>query len=101
MVARIYQPAKNAMQSGAAKSKQWVLEFAPAQARKIDPLMGWTSSSDMQSQVQLRFETRDEAIAYAKRNKIPHRVFEPKKRQPVAKAYSDNFKYGRLESWTH
>ena len=54
MTARIYRPAKSAMSSGQAKTKEWVLEYAPSEARSIDPLMGWTSSSDMDSQVRLR-----------------------------------------------
>src|ERR1043165_9822101 len=65
MLARIYRPAKNAMQSGKAKTKDWVLEFEPASARKPDPLMGWTQSSDMNGQIRLTFETREQAIAYA------------------------------------
>ena len=65
MRARIYQPAKTAMQSGTAKAKGWVLEFAPASAREVDPLMGWTSSDDTQAQVRLRFDTREAAEAYA------------------------------------
>ena len=65
MRARIYQPAKTAMQSGTAKTKDWVLEFAHASAREVDPLMGWTSSDDTQAQVKLRFDTREAAEAYA------------------------------------
>jgi len=61
MRARIYQPARNAMQSGTAKTHQWVLEFAPASAREVDPLMGWTSSGDTQSQIRLRFELDTDA----------------------------------------
>src|SRR6266576_625865 len=64
MTARIYKPAKTAMQSGAAKTKEWVLEYEPEQPRQIEPLMGWTSSGDMRQQVQLRFESPEEAIAY-------------------------------------
>mgnify|MGYP001234550985 CR=1 FL=1 len=66
MQARIYKPAKTAMQSGKAKSSNWVLEFVSSPAkRSVDPLMGWTSSADTNSQVKLTFETREEAIAYA------------------------------------
>ena len=66
MSARIYQPARTAMQSGTAKTKYWVLDFAPESARSVDPLMGWTSSSDTQAQVKLRFETKEEALEYAR-----------------------------------
>jgi len=101
MVARIFQPAKSAMQSGMARTGRWVLEFEPEAPREIDPLMGWTSSQDMRSQVRLTFETMDAAIAYAKRNGIPYRVLEPKPRKPTHKSYADNFKFGRVGVWTH
>ena len=71
MVARIYRPAKTAMQSGQARTKEWVLEHEPEAAREVEPLMGWTSSRDMKSQIRLEFASKDEAIAYAERNGIP------------------------------
>ncbi len=74
MSARIYQPARNAMQSGVGKSKQWVLEYASDKARGIDPLMGWTSSSDTQTQVKLRFPTKEAALDYAKEHGINGRM---------------------------
>jgi hypothetical protein len=101
MLARIYKPAKTAMQSGRAKTQEWVLEYEPATPREIDPLMGWTSSNDMLSQVRLFFETKEEAIDYAQKNGIPFRVFEPHPRAFIKKSYADNFKFGRIGSWTH
>ena len=101
MLARIYRPAKNAMQSGKAKTKDWVLEFEPASARKPDPLMGWTTSSDMNGQIRLTFETRDEAVAYAQAKGIPFQVIEPKTPKRIIKAYADNFAPGRKQPWTH
>jgi hypothetical protein len=101
MVARIYKPAKTAMQSGRARTKDWVLEYEPASPREIEPLMGWTSSGDMLSQVRLSFDTREEAIEYAQKSHIPYRVFEPHPRAFIKKSYSDNFKFGRIGSWTH
>ena len=102
MLARIYKPAKTAMQSGEAKTKRWVLEFAPAVAREIDPLMGWTSSSDMNSQVQMFFDSKERAVAFATKHKIPHEVEEPQESGPrEGKSYSDNFRYARVEPWTH
>ena len=89
------------MQSGTAKSRQWVLEYVPESPREIEPLMGWTSSGDMRSQLRITFPSKEDAIAYAKRNGIPFRVREPRPRQQTRKAYADNFKYGRKESWTH
>lgn len=101
MVARIYKPAKSAMQSGLASTKEWVLEYEPESPRVIDPLMGWTSSSDMKAQVRLEFDTREEAVAYAERNGLTYTVAEPTPRKPIRKSYADNFKFGRLGSWTH
>ena len=103
MRARIYQPAKTAMQSGTAKTHQWVLEFAPASAREVDPLMGWTSSGDTQAKVRLRFESRAAAEAYATEKGIDFDVMEPKLRKPVirARGYGENFATDRKGSWTH
>lgn len=101
MVAKIYRPAKTAMQSGLAKTKQWILEFTPEQAREIDPLMGWTSSADMRSQIRLYFPTEDKAVAYARRNGLAYRIEKPHERKRSKKSYSDNFKFGRSETWTH
>lgn len=103
MRARIYQPAKTAMQSGTAKAKGWILEFAPTEARSVDPLMGWTSSGDTQTQVKLRFDTREAALAYAVQKGIEAEVLEPKTRKPVIRAggYGENFATGRRGAWTH
>ncbi|MER5173185.1 ETC complex I subunit [Thioclava sp. GXIMD2076] len=103
MRARIYQPAKTAMQSGVAKTKQWYLDFTHEGARDIDPLMGWTSSSDTQSQVRLRFDTREEAEAYAKEKGLDYTVTEPHKRAANVRArgYGDNFSSDRRGNWTH
>ena len=101
MFARIYRPSKTAMQSGRAKTHDWVLEFEPASARIPDPLMGWTSSDDMRQQVTLEFETREEAIEYAEKNAIPFQVFEPHSPRPRPKAYSDNFRFDRKQPWSH
>lgn len=103
MLAKIYQPSRSAMQSGVAKTRDWVLEFVPADAKVIDPLMGWTGSDDMNSQVRLRFGTREAAIAYAERYHIPFEVFEPKRRSHILRqnGYGDNFSSGRRQAWTH
>ena len=103
MRARIYQPAKTAMQSGTAKTHGWVLEFAPAAAREVDPLMGWTSSADMESQVRLRFDSREAAEAYAKERGIPYDVVAPHARRPNIRprGYGENFATDRRETWTH
>ena len=101
MVARIYQPAKTAMQSGTAKTKDWVLDYEPEEPRAIEPLMGWTSSGDMRQQLRLRFETKDEAVAYCERAGIPYQLAEPKQATPRTISYSGNFAYNRRSPWTH
>lgn len=103
MKARIYQPANNAMQSGQAKGRDWILEFAPATARDIDPLMGWTSSTDTQSQVRLKFESREAAEKYARDHAIEFVAAAAHKRKPVIRkgGYGENFATGRRGAWTH
>lgn len=103
MLVRIYQPARNAMQSGTAKTKGWVLEFPPAEQREVDPLMGWTSSHDTQSQVRLRFDTRKQAEDYAREHGLEFVVQEPHRRAPNVRprGYGENFATDRRMPWTH
>ena len=101
MVARIYKPARTAMQSGTAKTKLWVLEYEPEQPRIVEPLMGWTSSSDMKQQIRLSFDSKEEAIAYCERHGIPYRTSEPQEPARRVIAYADNFAYSRRTPWTH
>lgn len=89
----IYQPARTAMQQGRARTKRWVLEWKPAEPRLPDPLMGWIGSGDTRRQVQLRFESKDAAIEYAKSKGIDYVVREPKSRTPKTKSYADNFRW--------
>ena len=97
MKAIIYQPAKNAMQSGQANMDRWVVEYEPEEAKKTDTLMGWIGSGDMRGQIQLRFDTKKEAIAYVKRNGLSYTLIEKKLRGMTPKSYSDNFKYEKVE----
>jgi len=101
MTARIYKPARTAMQSGQANTKEWMLDFEPEKPRTIEPLMGWTSSTDMKQEVRLQFDTKEEAIAYCERAGIPYQVFETKPPVRQRISYSDNFAYPRREAWTH
>ena len=101
MTARIYKPAKTAMQSGTAKTREWMLDYEPEQPREIEPLMGWTSSGDMRQQVRLTFDSAEEATAYCERHGIAYRVFEPKPPARRAISYSDNFAFKRRDPWTH
>jgi hypothetical protein len=100
-LARIYKPARTAMQSGTAKTKDWVLDYEPAEPRQVEPLMGWTSSGDMRSQVCLRFETKDEAVAYCERHGIAYQVSEAHERARRGLSYADNFAPSRRNPWTH
>lgn len=103
MRARIYRPSKTATQSGTAKSRDWVLEFSPETARRIDPLMGWTSSDDMNSQVRLNFETREAAEVFARAKGLDYVVLKPRERKPNIRpgGYGDNFATNRRTVWTH
>ena len=103
MRARSFQPSKTAMSSGTAKTHLWVLEHAPASARQVDPLMGWTSSDDTQAQVRLRFESKEAALAYAEANGIDASVREPNKRKANIRkgGYAENFATDRRGAWTH
>ena len=103
MRARIYQPARNAMQSGQAKTKLWYLDFLPADDRDIDPLMGWTGSADTQSQVRLKFESREAAEHFAKAHGLDYTVAAPHKRAINIRTmgYGENFATSRRANWTH
>lgn len=103
MRARIYRPARTAMQSGTARTKHWVLEFFPGQARYTEPLMGWIGSTDTQGQVRLRFPSQAEAESYAKANGIDYIVVQPKPRRANIRpqGYGENFATNRREVWTH
>jgi len=95
MKARIYRPARTAMQQGRAKSQEWVLEYEPALARRHDPLMGWTSSGDTRQQIRLFFDTSDAAVAYAAKHDIDYVLREPHQRRIRVQAYADNFRWDR------
>lgn len=103
MTARIFRPAKSAMSSGQAKTREWVLEFVNDTGRDVDPLMGWTSSSDTQAQVRLKFPTKEAALEYAKEHGIDAVVTEPKVRKANirARGYGENFATDRRGAWTH
>ena len=102
MLARIFRPSKTAMQSGKQKTQDWVLEFEATDARRSDPLMGWTVTSDTESsQVHLEFDAREEAVRYADQHGIAFQLIDPKPAKRIIKAYADNFAFGRKVPWTH
>ena len=88
--AKIYKPSKTAMQSGTKKFDKWIIEFI-TENPGINPLMGWESSSDTNSELNLEFKTKELAIEYAKKNKIDYELIEPKSRKINKKTYADNF----------
>ena len=95
---RIYRPVKNAMQSGRARTRQWVVEFEPSDRKQPDPLMGWNGSRDTRGQVKLSFETKEAAIAYAQKHGYSYELKDSDLPPPPApKAYADNFRYDRVE----
>jgi hypothetical protein len=101
MLAKIYRPAKNAMQSGKAGLKRWRLEFVLASAPRPDVLMGWISGADPNGQVRMEFDTKEAAIAFARAHAIPHQVVDAPEAKRQIKSYSDNFAFRRREPWSH
>ncbi len=93
--ARIFRPAKTAMQSGKAQTRRWVLEYEPATPREPDPLMGWSSARDTLNQVRLCFATLEEAKLFAEKHGIDYNVEQPHERLFKPKSYADNFRFDR------
>ncbi|WP_226580977.1 ETC complex I subunit [Acuticoccus sediminis] len=101
MRARIFKPARNAMQSGNRRTKTWRIELEGLGEPEIEPLMGWTSGTDTRRQVRLDFPTREAAIAYAERHGLDFWVEDEKQHEARKMAYSDNFRTDRSAPWTH
>ena len=103
MTARIYRPAKSAMSSGQAKTHDWVLEYVNDTGREVDPLMGWTSSADTQTQVRLKFSSKEAALEYAEEHGVEAMVTDPHDRKPNVRkgGYGENFATNRRGAWTH
>jgi hypothetical protein len=95
MTARIYRPTKTAMQSGRAKTRDWILEFEPTRAQRADPLMGWAGAGDTATQVRLRFASGQDAVDFARRRGIEAVVDRPASATLTPKSYADNFRYDR------
>tara|TARA_B100001123_G_C15210409_1_gene987033 strand:+ start:1062 stop:1367 length:306 start_codon:yes stop_codon:yes gene_type:complete len=101
MTVKIYKPSKTAMQSGRHKTNKWLAEYISDIDNDKDSLMGWTSSYDTKSQIKVFFETKEQAIDWAKNNNFQYFVQEPQKRIIKPKSYSSNFDINRKEPWTH
>jgi hypothetical protein len=95
-LARIFRPAKTAMQSGTAGTHRWVLEYEPASAREPDPLMGWSSARDTLDQVRLKFPTLEEAKDFAEKRGLDYAIVEPHETRFKPKSYADNFRYDKI-----
>jgi len=98
---RIFKPAKTAMQSGRAKTREWLMVFVAQDRSTPDPVIGWNGSADTQKQVTLEFDTMEAAVAHARRKGYTFTIQPPKERRIKPKAYADNFAFHRLEPWTH
>jgi hypothetical protein len=94
--ARILRPAKSAMSSGTGLTKQWILEFEPATKRQAEPLMGWIGARDTLNQIRLKFDTLEEAVAYAEKHGLVYAVEPPHQKTLKPKAYADNFRFDRI-----
>ena len=101
MTIKIYKPSKTAMQSGRGKTKQWIAEYITSTDNLKDSLMGWNSSLDTKTQIKLFFDTKDQAILWAKNNNYQYYVDEPKTKKIKPKSYTSNFDFYRKEPWTH
>ena len=94
-LARIYRPAKTAMQSGRAQTRKWVLQYEQATPRRPDPLMGWSSAGDTLNQVTLRFDSLEEAVAFAQKRGLDYTIIPTHERAFKPKSYAENFRYDR------
>jgi hypothetical protein len=103
MRARIFKPTRTAMSSGTAKTNDWVLEHEPNSRRELDPLMGWTATSETQTQVRLNFDSKEAALDYAEEHGIDAVVADPHRRKQIIRpgGYGDNFATNRRSVWTH
>ena len=101
MTIKIYKPTKSSMQSGLGKTKKWLAEYIIETDKVKDTLMGWNSSTDTKEQIKMFFDTKEQAIEWAKKNNYQYFVEEPKKRKIKIKSYASNFDTNRKEPWTH
>jgi GTP-binding protein EngB required for normal cell division len=101
MTIKIYKPSKSSMQSGLRNSKKWLAEYIQEKDKIKDTLMGWNSSFDTKEQIKIFFETKEQAIEWAKKNNEQFIVIEPKERKIKPKNYASNFDMNRKEPWTH
>ncbi|MDF2965922.1 MAG: hypothetical protein K0Q51_1310 [Rickettsiaceae bacterium] len=93
MQAKIYKPIKSAMQSGVANTEKWILDFVQQEgSRFIEHILGWTASKDMNQEIRLSFNNKEEAISFANKHNLDYEVIEPQQRKVIKKSYADNFR---------
>ena len=95
MKIKIYKPAKSATQSGKFKFK-WIVEFEEEiNHRSIDPQTKWVSTNSTESQLRFSFNSKEEAVDFAKKQSEKHNlqieIQEQKISQITKKCYADNF----------
>ncbi len=91
-VARIVEEQRKTTQSGKAGQGRWTLEFERQEPQRPDPLTGWNGSGDTRTQVQLKFNSKEEALAYATRKGLTVHLVPA---APVAmkiQTYAENFR---------
>ena len=93
MLVTIYQPSKNAMQSGRGKTKNWVLEYEKQSSRAPESLMGWISSEDTMHQVRLTFDSAEGAVSFAEEKGWDYNLLPAQSKRVKPRNFSDNFKY--------
>ena len=101
MTIKIYKPSKTAMQSAIGKTKKWLAEYISDEETVKDHLMGWNSSADTKTQIKVFFDTKEQAIVWAKNNDYHYFVEESKIKKVTIKSYASNFAMNRKDSWTH
>ena len=101
MTIKIYKQTKTSMQSGLGKTKLWLAEYISDSDNVKESLMGWNSSLDSKTQIRVFFETKEQAINWAKKNNYQYFVYEPQLRKLKPKNYASNFDMSRKEPWTH
>lgn len=86
----IYQPTKSSMQSGYTRNN-WIIKFIAKESKNIEPLMGWTSSTDMLQELELKFPDMNSAIDFAKNNYLDYQIIHPQQKKVIKRTYAQNF----------
>ncbi|AHC73308.1 hypothetical protein P856_60 [Candidatus Endolissoclinum faulkneri L5] len=101
MIVRIYKPGKTALNSAWGENKAWILECCPDSRRIPEPLMGWVSAKDTNNQIRITFDSKEEAVAFARRNGLNFNLQDSREHKLTPKSYAHNFAFNRRSQWTH